>query len=296
LVSGAPATVVTTLDGVRLAVHDLGGPTDEKAPVLFFSHATGFHGRVWEPLATHLTDQYRCFAVDYRGHGLTISPAGTTMAWTAMGDDALAVLHSSLIGPDRIVHGVAHSMGGAALVLAAASQPGVFRSLWLYEPVVVPPGMMPPSDGPNPMADGAARRRATFPSFDQAFENFAAKAPLNQLHPDALRAYVNGGFVQQGDGTVRLLCRPEVEAEVYRGAADSGAWEVLPLLDLPVAVVVGQEEAFGPAAFAPSVAAALAHGTLVAHPELAHFGPLEDPTAMANDLRGWVEAIGTRRG
>jgi pimeloyl-ACP methyl ester carboxylesterase len=227
-----PYTLITSTDGVRVAVHDLGGPTDPDATVLLFSHATGFHGRVWEPMATPLTDRYRCFAIDYRGHGISETPDDASLAWSRMADDALAVLGSDLIGAHQAVHGIAHSMGGAALVLAAARRPGGLRSLWLYEPVIVPPGALPPPGAPNPMADGAERRRASFDSYDDAVFNFASKPPLNELHPAALRAYVKGGFVSHSDGTVRLRCQPATEAAVFRGAVESGAWEAFSTLNL----------------------------------------------------------------
>jgi hypothetical protein len=45
---------VRSTDGVELAVHDLGG----EGPVLLVSHATGFHGRCYLPLATHLATRF----------------------------------------------------------------------------------------------------------------------------------------------------------------------------------------------------------------------------------------------
>lgn len=274
---------------MRVAVHELGGPPDPEAPVLLFSHATGFHGRVWEPMAAPLTDRFHCLALDYRGHGLSELPEGTPMAWAGLGDDALAVLDS--LGPGRVVHGVGHSMGGAALALAAARRPDALRSLWLYEPVIVR-GEFLFGDGPNPMAEGAARRRARFDSYAQALANFSAKAPLDQLHPDALRSYVYGGFALQDDGSVTLRCRPSVEAAVFQGAASSGAGKIVPELELPVAMVVGREDTSGPAAFAPAVVAALPRGRLIEYPLLGHFGPMEDPVAMAAGLATWVAQCG----
>jgi pimeloyl-ACP methyl ester carboxylesterase len=282
-------TLIPSSDGVQIAVHDLGGPTDPSAPVLLFSHATGFHGRVWGPLSSELTSTYRCLAIDHRGHGVTVTPGEASLEWSRLGGDVIAVLDSALIGPQRAIHGVAHSMGGAALVLAAAHRPAAFRSLWLYEPVIVGPGMLPPPDGPDSMAEGAARRRDTFDSLDQAFENYASKPPLNQLRPDALRSYVDGGFAPQPDGTVTLRCRPATEAAVYRGAAHNGAWDVLHDLHLPVAMVVGRPEEFGPVTFAGPVTASLPQGTLIERRELGHFGPLQDPTAMGRDVESWVK-------
>ncbi len=241
-------------------------------------------------MAAHLSGRFRCFALDYRGHGLSSLPRQPqNLAWSGMADDALAVLHS-LVTPGVRIHGIGHSMGGGALALAVAREPNLVRSLWLYEPVIVPPGGMTSADGPNPMADGAARRRDRFESYQSALDNFAAKSPLNQLHPTALQSYVDGGFATQPDGTVMLRCHPQTEAETFRQALTSGAWDIVPLLDLPVAIVTGRPVEFGPAAFAAAVAAALPQGTLLERPGLGHFGPLEDPAAMADDVIEWVEA------
>jgi pimeloyl-ACP methyl ester carboxylesterase len=205
-----------------------------------------------------------------------------------MGDDVVAVLDCGLIDPEQVVHGVGHSMGGATLVLAAAQRPGRIRSLWLYEPVLVPPGALPAETDPNPMADAATRRRTTFPSFSEAIAHYGAKAPLNQLRPDALEAYVMGGFALGRDGSVHLECEPLTEAQVFRGAVDSGAFEVLSKLDVPAAIVTGRAETFGPASFVSAIVDQWPSAVLDEQRHLGHFGPLEDPTAMAHDLDAWV--------
>lgn len=286
---GDSPEMIDSSHGVRVAVHDLGGPSGATAAVLLFSHATGLHGRVWEPMAPFLSDQFHCVSVDLRGHGMSELVPEASLAWSGMADDLLAVLDSGRfpIGP---VHGIGHSMGGAALVLAAARRPDAFRSLWLYEPAIVPTEGGPLPDGDNPMSEGAARRRDRFDSLDQAYENYRSKAPLDQLHPDALRAYVEGGFAPTPDGSVTLRCRPSTEAEVFRHAASNGAWGSLASLHIPVAVVAGRPEEPGPGAFAPTTAATLPQGALIDRPDLGHFGPLEDPAGMAADVASWVRA------
>ncbi len=277
-------------DGVAVAVHELAGPNDGRTPVLLFSHATGFHGRSFGPMASELSGTYRCLAIDHRGHGLSALTRGASLAWTAMGDDLAAVLASGLIGAEQAVHGVGHSMGGAVLALAAHRCPGRIRSLWLYEPVIVPPGALPSASEPNPMAEAALRRRSTFETFGDAKANYAAKAPLNQLAPDALEAYVRGGFVQRSDGSVQLLCDPATEAQVFRGAVDSGVFEVVASLDVPTAIVTGRAESNAPSSFAPAVVAEWPSAVLVEQRHLGHFGPLEDPPAMARQLDSWVQS------
>ena len=82
-----------------------------------------------------------------------------------------------------------------------------------------------PPIGPseNPLSEGAVRRRAVFPSRDDAYANYASKPPLNVLRPDVLRAYVEHGFADLADGGVTLKCRPEDEAQIYRMGSAHGA-------------------------------------------------------------------------
>ncbi len=93
------------------------------------------------------------------------------------------------------------------------------------------------------------------------------------------------------DGRVTLRCAPTTEAAVFRGAADSGAWEALPQLDLPVAIVAGRQDGSGPGAFGPAALTQLQHGSFFERRDLGHFGPLEDPEGAARDIAAWVDAI-----
>src|SRR5690349_1366209 len=115
---------IRTPGGVEIVWHDLGGSGE---PVLL-CHATGFHARVWEPVAAHLAAAgFHCYAFDERGHGDSPTPPGRDFSWNHMGDDVLAVLDD--IGLER-AFGVGHSCGGALLLLAEEKVPGTFRSLY----------------------------------------------------------------------------------------------------------------------------------------------------------------------
>lgn len=227
------------------------------------------------------------FAPDLRGHGDSPAPEGRGMDWNGFADDVLAVVDAmaaSGIDVDGLV-AAGHSKGGAAILLAEQRRPGTFGAVYLYEPVVLPPAvrdqMGATEGGPNPMAEGALRRRPTFASRDEAYDNYASKPPLSILDPDALRAYVDHGFADQPDGTVTLKCRPEVEAAVFRMGGLHQAFEHLGEVQCPVTIGVGEVTGFGPAAAAVPVVAALPRGSLDEYPELGHFGPLQDPARIA---------------
>jgi pimeloyl-ACP methyl ester carboxylesterase len=185
--------------------HDLGG----EGPVLLVSHATGFHGRCYLPMAGELRTRHRCIALDYRGHGDTPMPPGVAVTWEGYGDDATAVARTVADAAGTPVVAFGHSMGGACLLMAAHRDPTLFERLVLFEPIVFPPqGLRDPDEGPSPLIAGARRRRRTFPSFDDAIENYARKPPLGSFTHAALEAYVRYGFTRGDDGQVYLSCDP----------------------------------------------------------------------------------------
>jgi pimeloyl-ACP methyl ester carboxylesterase len=263
---------VRSTDGVELAVHDLGG----EGPVLLVSHATGFHGRCYLPLATHLATRFHSVSFDYRGHGDTPAPE-QPVDWERYGDDAVAMA-ASLGGP---VVAFGHSMGGACLLMAAHRQPDLFRRLVLFEPIVFPTDG-PRHEGGNPLAAGARRRRATFGSFDEAIANYASKPPLGWFTPEALDAYVRFGFAEGDDGQIHLKCRPETEAATFEMGGAHHTWDVLPSIGTPTLVVAGAVSALQPSAVAGGVAERLANADYLELPQFDHFAPMTHPREIAD--------------
>ena len=278
---------IPSTGGATVVVHDLGDANDEREPILLV-HATGFHGYVWQPLVAHLR-AHHAYAPDLRGHGDAVAPDDGDFAWEGFADDVLAAVDALGL---HDVAAVGHSKGGAALLLAESRRPGTFRGLWLFEPVVAPASVASQSSGANPLAEGALRRRPVFASRQAAYENFVGKPPFSSLHPGALRAYVYHGFDDQPDGTVRLKCAPENESQVYRMGAQHGAFEQLGRVRCPVTVARGGFSEFGPGAFAESIARALPEGRLEVFDALGHFGPLEDPAAVAEAVERDLDGPG----
>ena len=275
--SQVPVRQVPSSDGVMLALHDLGGD----GPPVLLCHPTGFLGMTWAPLANELADVAHCWALDFRGHGDSTSPASLDFSWSGMGDDVFAVVEE--LGLTE-VRAAGHSMGGAALAMAEQRRPGTFARLWLYEPIIFPPVEGVPT-GENPLAAGARRRRPWFTDREAAYANFSAKPPLNVLAPEALRAYVDHGLRARPDGdAVELKCTPEVEASTFDGGMGHQTFAHLGEVRCPVTVAMSGE-ALGPAQVAPLIAEALPDGRLERHPDLTHFGPMEDPRGMAAAVR-----------
>lgn len=201
--------------GVRIALVRW-GDADPGKPVALLLHGTGFVGEVWDEIANGLAARYTVYALDRRGHGASDKPGRYHFADFA--SDLAAAIDT--LGLSNI-YGIGHSAGATDLLLAAKLLPDRFARLFVMEPTVMDPSVVPGSDARlsdqgEAAVSGARRRQAEFARAAAAFEryrNAPAFAPWSEY---ALRAYITHGFAHLPDGRVRLLCSPDVETEILR--------------------------------------------------------------------------------
>ena len=292
-----PRTYTIAGPAGALAVHDW-APDDSMpdksgrrgSPILL-AHPTGFHGRVWAPIADRLVAAGRhVWSLDFRGQGDSDAPDpdGGAYSWDGFAADALAVVeHLGLAGDARLV-ACGHSKGAAALFLGEARRPGTFPRIWAYEPIIFPSdrarelGDAPADD--FPMARSARRRRNEWISVDQAYETYASKPPLNVMTPESLRAYVEYGLRDRGDGVFELKCAPEVEARVYSMAPLNSVWAMLPEVRAEVVVACGETSTDINPELAERIVLRLPNAHVEVWPGRGHFGPQEDPDECAASI------------
>mgnify|MGYP000916176019 CR=1 FL=1 len=199
--------LIPTRRGHSLAARHLAGRGDP----LVVLHAAGFHGRCYPALVERLATRFDVWSIDAPGHGHSKVPGDGDFWWQPMAadvGDALAALGG---GPWRVF---GHSLGGALALLVSRQRPGLIRSIYAYEPIIIPRSMFEARGPVHPLAVASRRRRDRFGSRAEVFERFASRPPLNQMRADALHAYVTHGTVEEDDG-VRLRCAGESEARVY---------------------------------------------------------------------------------
>jgi pimeloyl-ACP methyl ester carboxylesterase len=307
-VERAPELRRIPVDGAVLACFDWpaaarSNSSSDGAPVLF-AHATGYHARVWDVIVRALPSR-RVVAVDMRGHGR--SDRTPVVHWKVFGEDLAALVRALDL---RGVVGVGHSMGGHALVDAAARCPERFARLALFDPVIASPEeygegaalAARAGDTPHP----TARRKSRFASPDEMFERFRARSPYAAFDPRTLRDYCEHGLLPAADGDgYELACPPELEASIYRTArTNGGVLDSVRALALPVTVVrakrpppVRDPMDFSCSPTWPGLAAAFADGLDVHLAERTHFFPLESPElaaafVVARDPRAGLAAGG----
>jgi len=274
---------VESTNGITLALHHLSDCAPGSLPVVLLSHATGFHGRCWLPVARRLEGRFDVWAHDHRGYGDSVVPDDWTVRWEEFGEDSLAVARhlTTTVRPGK-VFAAGHSMGGATLVMAALKQPELFSGIVAFEPIIFPQSGFRPDDmPPNPLVAATRKRRATFPSLADARANFASKPPMSAFRPDALDAYVDHGFRATSDG-VTLKCNPEHEARTYETGGGHATWNALTTLAVPLWVVGSPEQTYQPSAIAPRIAEQVPGARFEVWSEVSHFGPMEDPDRFAD--------------
>ena len=218
-------------------------------------------------------------------------------AWSGFATDVLTVVdHLGLRDP----FGFGHSCGGATVLLAEQARPGtVPLPVLLRTGGDARRGRGRVVAASNPLADGARRRRSTFPSAEEALANYASKPPYAELDPEALRLYVQGGFEpvpasEGGDGrAVRLRCRREDEADTFAAAGLNEVFAHLPEVVCPVTFCCGERtDAFGENLMLAD-AAPVPDARVEVLPGIGHFGPLQAPDVVADAV---IRAFGGDEG
>jgi lipase len=276
---------------IELTVYEWEG----RDPAVIFLHATGFHGRCWDEVIRQLGDRH-CYAVDVRGHGRSDKPE-PPHPWQQFGLDAAQVARQLEL---KGAVGVGHSMGGNALVRAAAGEPDAFAALLLVDPVILPAHWYHADEY---SIDGhfVLNRRRQWSSPDEMFERFKGRGPFANWQDVVLRDYCRYGLLPADEGNdYQLACPPEVEAHIYASsslASNRDIYDAVAQVTVPVRVLrcakpvsqVGVDLMDSPTA--PDLASRFAHGEDIALPDYSHFIPMESPELVARHIDDLLRAL-----
>jgi lipase len=258
-------------------------------PPILFTHATGFHGRLWDRIMEHFPDR-RCFAIDLRGHGRSDKNL-QSYDWRRFGEDTAMVAKELGL---RGAVGVGHSLGGHAMALAAAIEPSAFSRLLLVDPVIQMPDRY---DGSPAGVDFIKRRRVRWKSAEEMYQRFCVRPPFSMWKQDILRDYCEYGLLPDGDEFV-LACPPEIEAAIYERSnwPDADISNEIQTIQVPTTILrsgrLMTKEKFDLSSSAtdPNLASRMANAEDVYLAESSHFIPMEHPYLVIDALkRGLAE-------
>ena len=282
-------TIETPEGKGELAAIEMG---DAARPIdIVFMHANGFNALTYRNTLAPLADRLRILAVDQQGHGLSPQrvPSESRTSWLGYRDDLVALL-DQLDGQPVILAG--HSMGGAVSVMAAAERPGQVKALALFDPVIMSKEMMArviatkaEALADMPLAAGARRRRAIFPSRAAVIESFSGRGAFKTWPDQALADYVKDGFREREDGQVELTCAPDWEAANFIGQAHD-VWAPLHSLRVPVTIRRAEIASTCSVESSDDFTADNPAFSLETIPGTTHFLPIERPDVVREVLAG----------
>jgi len=262
--------------------------------LLVCAHANGFCKEMWQPIWDRLSlrqdlGEVIALALDLPGHGssakfdtpLNLEVFGSAVL-SAM-DDFRATKGSEELKFDFVV-GLGHSIGSTSLLYAEDLRPAAFSSLCLIEPILIKPRPSPMRT--NPLAEATLKRRCTFASRQEAFDNYTGKGAYKHWQPEQLRLFVDSALVANADGRVQLKCDPEQEAEVY--VAPTPIIERVSSIMCPVTVLnASPSNGHVPAERALENFRNFGNPrALEILPNCTHFMPMEIPDIVANRVAG----------
>jgi pimeloyl-ACP methyl ester carboxylesterase len=232
-----------TMDGAKVEAGELviGYDVQGAGPPLLMLHAATSSGSTdFGSQVPHLSQAFRCFLPDARGHGRTRWDPDRGFRAAMLVDDAIAFADALGL---RTFHLLAFSMGAMTALQVAARYPDRIRTL-------VVAGISPRRE---PRAS-VARRLMDPVRLDARDPAWAAR--LSALHDPV-----------QGPGTWRRLL-PAIAADVAAQPLLSPADQHR--IDPPTLVVVGDRDPFVPVDHAWGLARQVRHGRLLVVPDCGH--------------------------
>lgn len=254
---------------------------------------TGLAAALFAGVEARLAGRWHGFSIDRRGQGLSDKPPSGYDFQDFAGD--LAAIVKALDIQDAVALG--HSAGATDVLLAATADPGRWRGIVAMEPTIQDP-RTPPSAPPDQaewreIHERTRRRRAGFPSFEDAFERYRQAPVYSRADPEALRIYLQHAFKTATDGSVLLRCTPEIEAQMNAHISlamnhrhwppEGGASPFAALLRLrtpTLLVSTGQSGEVYPR-MVQVAAKVIPHSIREHYPDAGHLLPLDHPDIVA---------------
>ena len=186
---------------------------------LVFLHYFGGSVQEWQVVMSQLSAQYRCIAIDLRGHGDSDAPT-TGYAVDDMADDVADLLRIRNV-EDFVL--VGHSMSGKAALALASRQPVGLQSLLLVSPSPPVPEPIPDDERQKLLTEHGQQSAA-----EQMLKNITmvpvSRAVQKQIIADDLRT-----------------AKPAWNAWLLRGSKEDISAR-MKSINVPVAIIVGSED------------------------------------------------------
>lgn len=259
---------------------------------LVFSHANGFPIGSYKALLDPLKENFEIYGWEARPLVPASDPQDIS-GWQNLADDLEIGIRNRFSGP---VIGVGHSLGGVLNLLAAASNPELYRALVLLDPVIFS-GIRGMVWGQTkrvgrahtmPLMAGALRRRDTWPDRDTVRRSWAGRKAFEGWTDQAFDAYLAAGLEENHEsGGIRLRYPKAWEARIFE-VTPHDVWTEISGTVCPMLVLRGENsDTLTPKAArkierkAPNCVCRMVEGT-------SHMLPMQKPDEVGRMIVDWV--------
>ena len=243
-------------------------------PWLALSHSLACNLEMWDEEVKRLSKRFKVLAYDSRGHGESGAPTGP-YTLDMIADDIKGLFDH--LGIER-AHWIGLSMGGVFGLATALRHPGIFRSLVL-------------ADTSSKLADeGIAAFRQRVAAAREGTMEAMVEPTLKRWFKDSFRAKKPALMARVGDWIRKTPLDGYVGTSAAIPAID--VTHRLREIDIPVLVIVGEDDVAMPVAMAQVLARELPDAELVVIPDAGHLSNLEQPEAFNAALDRFYARIG----
>ncbi|MBL4581408.1 MAG: alpha/beta hydrolase [Gammaproteobacteria bacterium] len=278
---------MSTISQLSAPHYHMGG----QGPALHFAAANGYPPGTYRAFLEPFTENHEVVASLHRPLWEPPPELASFRSWDVFGDDIC-----ELVGqlPHPVVS-VGHSMGTAAILLAAVQRPELFKSLVLIEPVLVPrryllglsfirrfrPEVIP-------MVKRALSRVDRFSSRQEAFDHYRPKRVFQQISDAVLWDYVQHGTKEIAPGEFALTYSRDWEARCY--TLVHNLWRLLPHLKVPTLAIRAQgSHTLGESCWNKWQSIS-SNVDFIEIEGAGHLVPFEKPEQLASIILDWIES------
>jgi 3-oxoadipate enol-lactonase len=271
--------VFVDVNGIRLAYSDTGSGS----PVVLLVHGFPLNRSMWDPQMGRLRAAgMRVIAPDLRGFGASDGAEGDPLTMAQHADDLAALLNALSVNEPVVYVGL--SMGGYVAFAFWQRHRERIRALVLVDT--------------RAAADTTAGLLDRNEMIRRAEAERSSQVAIEMMQPKLFSPHLRAGapVVHQ----VLAMMRSNSGAAVANGARGlaqrAASFELLPTIDVPTLVVVGEFDQLTPPADAEAIAGGIPGARLVTIDGAGHMANMENPEAFNETLLGFIgDATGGHR-
>uniref|UniRef100_A0A7C3UYU5 Alpha/beta fold hydrolase n=1 Tax=Desulfobacca acetoxidans TaxID=60893 RepID=A0A7C3UYU5_9BACT len=254
---------------IDLSYYDHGG-----GETLVLVHGLGGDAAGWRQQIAVLSDSWRVVAMDLRGHGGSGYRPEEAITLRAFADDLAALLRS--LGVEQ-AHFCGSSLGGMIVLELWVRFPALLKSLILADTTA----FFPP---PQMLAD-----------FLRLFDQVDLAAWAGFMAPRLLGPKASASLEEEMRRTMAATSRAVYRQGLVAAFQADYRW-MLPLVDIPTLIVVGEEDQATPIGYARFLASRIKGSALRLVRAAAHLPHRENPEEFNRILKEHLERIRERPG